>query len=123
MLGYLTDQLSLLSWILLGHLETPVGARSRWKHGPTPGSRNLAILPAVLFYDRHLCAINRQSHSQDDNGSVYHLLSEKVDSHYVHPRVQDSKDELQAMYLTLNPVSRRRQIDNSPNILWDLAVR
>ena len=36
---------------------------------------------------------------------------------------QTVKDELQAMYLTLNPVSLRRQIDNSLNSLWDLAVR
>ena len=33
------------------------------------------------------------------------------------------KDQLQATYLTLNPVSLRRQVDNSPNSLWDLAVR
>jgi len=36
---------------------------------------------------------------------------------------QTVKDELQAMYLTLNPVSLRRQIDNSLNSLWDLAVK
>jgi hypothetical protein len=36
---------------------------------------------------------------------------------------QTVKDELQAVYLTLNPVSLRRQIDNSLNSLWDLAVR
>jgi hypothetical protein len=36
---------------------------------------------------------------------------------------QTVKDELQAMYLTLNPVSLRRHIDNSLNDLWDLAVR
>jgi hypothetical protein len=36
---------------------------------------------------------------------------------------QTVKDELQALYLTLNPVSLRRQIDNSLNNLWDLAVR
>ena len=36
---------------------------------------------------------------------------------------QTVKDELQAIYLTLNPVSLRRQIDDSLNRLWDLAVR
>jgi len=36
---------------------------------------------------------------------------------------QTVKDELQARYLTLNPVSLRRQIDNSLNDLWDLAVK
>jgi hypothetical protein len=36
---------------------------------------------------------------------------------------QTVKDELQAFYLTLNPVSLRRQIDDSLNRLWDLAVR
>jgi hypothetical protein len=36
---------------------------------------------------------------------------------------QTVKDELQAIYLTLNPVSLRRQIDHSLDSLWDLAVR
>lgn len=36
---------------------------------------------------------------------------------------QTVKDELQALYLTLNPVSLRRQIDNRLNGLWDLAAR
>jgi hypothetical protein len=36
---------------------------------------------------------------------------------------QPVKDDLQALYLTLNPVSLRRQIDKSLNDLWDLAVR
>jgi len=36
---------------------------------------------------------------------------------------QTVKDDLQAVYLTLNPVSLRRQIDHNLNSLWDLAVR
>jgi hypothetical protein len=36
---------------------------------------------------------------------------------------QPVKDELQILYLTLNPVSLRRQIDDNLNSLWDLAVR
>ena len=36
---------------------------------------------------------------------------------------QTVKDELQAFYLTLNPVSLRRHIDDSLNRLWDLAAR
>ena len=36
---------------------------------------------------------------------------------------QTVKDELQTLYLTLNPVSLRRQIDDSLRDLWDLAAR
>ena len=36
---------------------------------------------------------------------------------------QTVKDELQAIYLTLNPVSLRRQIDKCLNSLWNLAAR
>jgi len=36
---------------------------------------------------------------------------------------QAVKDELQALYLTLNPVSLRRQIDNILTSLWDLDVK
>lgn len=36
---------------------------------------------------------------------------------------QTIKDELHQTYLTLNPVSLRRQIDTTLNSLWDLAVK
>ena len=36
---------------------------------------------------------------------------------------QTVRDGLQAMYVTLNPVSLPRQIDNILNSLWDLALK